>query len=82
MKKAVLLIGLVGAGIAYVAYRIYKEIQFLHRVAIDTMDVNNKVETLYSRCMEALIREGITDQQRLQTICNTLITGFRPNFAM
>lgn len=81
MKRIFLLVGL-GAGLAYAAYRLFKEFKFLHRVAVDTMNVNNKVEILYSRCMEALIREGITDKQRLQTICDTLITGFRPGFAM
>lgn len=68
-------------GIGYLCYKLYKEFTFLHRVAVDTMDVNNKMEVLYSRCINALLEKGVTDKQRLETICNTLIFGFRPGLA-
>ena len=69
----------IGAVIGFLTHKLYKEFVFLHRVAVDTMDVNNKMEILYSRCLEILIANDVTDKEKLTSICDTLVTGFRPN---
>ena len=59
------------------AYKLYKEIKFLHKVAMDTMFVNTKMDILYSEISEDLFNENYTDADRVKAICKKLTKGWK-----
>jgi len=77
MVRRIVVIG-VGSAIAFVVHALWKELKYLHKAVNDTMDVNNKMEILYSKCLAALTLNEYTDNQRLRLISNILVNGFRP----
>ena len=71
------IIGIAAIAGAVSIYKLIKEIKYLDNVAKDMANIHIRMEILYSKVMDKLTREGLTDRARLTAIWDCL-SGYRP----